>query len=351
MLVAIPRLAPRRDPAKRIIAPSSGMGSEAPDSSICPPPPSVTRALPRARAARRHLATIRFGVADASGSNGLGLESPSVDPPSSGRPYLVPDRAALTVADRPVAIASRSRTFDAWGSVGDDEVTIAGVDLQTDGDVFELLRSAAPALASLRVLRHRLEQRRVEAGGHLVVSIVGPDGGEGKTALAARLAMILAEAERAKVVLVEGHFERPQLASTLGVRLPDGVGFSQQIHQRMTGRRRSWGVVMLGPSLSLLAEEGSEASYAAALHSTHFGAALKALRARYDYVVVDGPAVLGTGDANVLENASDGVILVARTGVTQGTHLVRSAEQLGSRRILGVVLNGVVHHEVAPRPS
>lgn len=351
VLVAIPRLPPIEDPAARPIVPSPIVERAVPEPSICPQPPSITRALPRGRTARRNLATIRFGTHDASGGNGLGGEAPCVDAPSSSHVRPIPNRTALTVADLHAAVLSSARSSDPWDSVGEGDVTVAGVDLQKDGDVFELLRGSTSALASLRVLRHRLEQRRAEAGGHLVVSVVGPDGGEGKTTLAARLAMILAEAERAKVVLVEGNFDRPRLASALGVRLPDGVGFSQQIHQRLTGRRRSWGIVMLGPSLGLLAEGGSDASYSAALHSTYFDAALKALRARYDYVVVDGPAVLGTGDANVLENASDGLLVVARSGVTQGAHLARAAEQLGSRRILGVVLNDVAGPETARRPS
>jgi Mrp family chromosome partitioning ATPase len=146
-------------------------------------------------------------------------------------------------------------------------------------------------------------------------------------------------------VLVEGNLDRPRLATALGVRLPEGVGFSHQIHQRMTGRRRTWGIVKLGPSFALLAEPGPEAEYPAALHSQWFEASLRSLRAQYDYVVVDGPAVLGTGDANVLEDASDGLLLVARSAVTKAAALGRAAEQLDDRRILGVVLNGVA----APR--
>jgi Mrp family chromosome partitioning ATPase len=55
--------------------------------------------------------------------------------------------------------------------------------------------------------------------------------------------------------------------------------------------------------------------------------------------------VLGAGDANVLEEVSDGVILVARASLTRGADLGKAAEQLGPRRILGVVLN-----DVTPRP-
>ncbi|KYF65242.1 hypothetical protein BE11_24825 [Sorangium cellulosum] len=95
----------------------------------------------------------------------------------------------------------------------------------------------------------------------------------------------------------------------------------------------------------MLAEPSLEASYPEALHSVHFEAALRTLRRYYDYVVIDGPPVLGSGDANVVEDASDGILLVARASVTRASSLSRAAEQLGERRILGVVLN-----DVAPRP-
>lgn len=224
----------------------------------------------------------------------------------------------------------------------DPEVEVIGADLDPEGEgAFALLRSASPsAMAALRVLRHRLEQRRGQ-GGSFVVSVVSPGPGEGKTRIAAELAMTLSEADRARVVLVEGNLERPRIAATLGLRLPESAGFSTQVRRHMNGLRRPWGVVRLGTSLTVLAESGAAAAYPAALHSTHFEAALHALRRNYDYVIIDGPAVLGSGDANVLESVSDGVLLVARAAVTKGTALSRATQQIGERRILGVVLDGV----------
>ena len=107
----------------------------------------------------------------------------------------------------------------------------------------------------------------------------------------------------------------------------------------MGGRGVAWGVVRLGPSLSLLAEPGDVTAYPEAIHSTHFEAAITALRRCYEYVVIDGPAVVGSGDANVLEDASDGVLLLVQAGATQGAALSRAMQQLGERRVLGVVLN------------
>jgi Mrp family chromosome partitioning ATPase len=100
-------------------------------------------------------------------------------------------------------------------------------------------------------------------------------------------------------------------------------------------------VVRLSPSLSLLAECGEAAAHPEALHSTHFEGAVAALRRSHDYVVIDGPAVVGSGDANVLEGASDAVLLLVRVGVTKGDSLSRATQQIGERRVLGVVLDEV----------
>ncbi len=141
------------------------------------------------------------------------------------------------------------------------------------------------------------------------------------------------------MILVEGNFERPRLATRLGLKLPAEAGFSTQIHERMRGRGLAWGIVRLGSSLSLLAEPEEEAAHPEAIHSTHLEAALSALRRSYDYVVIDGPAVVGSGNANVLEEVSDTVLLLVRAGETKGAALSRAVQQLGDRRVLGVVLN------------
>ncbi|WP_437916400.1 hypothetical protein WME73_17395 [Sorangium sp. So ce302] len=256
------------------------------------------------------------------------------------------DRSSWSAPEAPLACVGVRSFARAGGPAFDGpEVEIIGADLDPEGHgVFELLRGApAPALAALRVLRHRLDQRR--AGEPLAVAVVSPGRAEGKTALAVRLAMTLAEAERARVLLVDGHLACPRVAATLGLRLPAHASFSEQLRRRMAGEIRPLGVIAVSQSLSVLAEPSHEASYPAALHSVHFEAAMRTLRRYHDYVVIDGPPVLGSGDANVIEDASDGIVLVARASLTRASSLTRAAEQLGDRRILGVVLN-----DVAPRP-
>jgi Mrp family chromosome partitioning ATPase len=162
--------------------------------------------------------------------------------------------------------------------------------------------------------------------------------GEGKSTLATQLALVLSESQRARVLLVEANFHRPSLAKILGFRVPEGYGFSSQIVRKMRGSLEPWCVVALGPALHVLAESTSEQGFPETLHSTHFQNAIGFLSRGYDFLVVDAPSVLGSGDANVVENAVDGLIVVMRSRVSKGNDLRSAVKQLGERKTIGVIL-------------
>jgi len=192
------------------------------------------------------------------------------------------------------------------------------------------------AAAALRVIRHRLERKRSE--GMWTVGVTSARDGEGKTTLAAQLALVLGESQRARVLLMEAAMHRPALSRLLGFRVPSGEGFSVQIARRMQGSGDPWTVLALGPGLHVLAESEAEAGFPDMLHSTHFRRAVEQLARLYDWIVVDAPPVLGCGDANVVEEAVDGMILAARSGLSKGADLRAAMKQLGERKALGVVL-------------
>ncbi|MFO0675389.1 MAG: CpsD/CapB family tyrosine-protein kinase [Polyangiaceae bacterium] len=216
------------------------------------------------------------------------------------------------------------RVVPAWASPPDTHVLVMLGDPQTD------------QTAALRVIRHRLEQKRAE--GMWTFGVVSARDGEGKSTFASQLALVLSESQRARVLMIESNFTRPGLARILGFKVPEGNGFSAQIVRKMRGSLEPWCVVALGPSLHVLAESTTEPSFPETLHSTHFQNAIGFLSRGYDFLVVDGPTILGAGDANVVENSVDGVIVVARSKVTRGTDLRDAMRQLGERRTIGVVL-------------
>ncbi len=216
------------------------------------------------------------------------------------------------------------RVVPAWASPPDTSVLVM------------LGEASSDATASLRVIRHRLEQKRAE--GMWTFGVTSARDGEGKSTFATQLALVLSESQRARVLLVESNFHRPSLARILGFRVPDGYGFSSQIVRKMRGSLEPWCVVALGPALHVLAESTAEQGFPETLHSTHFQNAIGFLSRGYDFLIVDGPSVLGSGDANVVENAVDGLIVVLRSNMSKGNDLRDAVKQLGERKTIGVVL-------------
>jgi Mrp family chromosome partitioning ATPase len=196
--------------------------------------------------------------------------------------------------------------------------------------------TGAGAPAALRVLRHRLEVRRAE--GIWTIGVTSARDGEGKSTLAAQLALVLSEAQRARVLLVEASLERPALARLLGLRVPAGLGFSVQIAGRMRGASDPWAVLALGPALHVLVESEAEPGFPGSLYATPFRQALGRLGPAYDWVIVDAPSVLGSGDANVVEEVVDGMIMVTRSRRSRATDLRAAMKQLGARKAIGAVL-------------
>jgi Mrp family chromosome partitioning ATPase len=190
--------------------------------------------------------------------------------------------------------------------------------------------------AALRVVRHRLETRRGQ--GLWTFAVTSARDGEGKSTLATQLALAFSEAQRARVLLMEASMHRPSLARILGFEVPKGFGFSVQLAKRMRGVCEPWTVLALGPALHAIVESEAEPGFPQTLHSTHFRTAVERLGRVYDWVVVDAPSVLGSGDANVVEEAVDGVIVAVRSGASKGAALRAAMKQLGNRKALGVVL-------------
>jgi len=76
------------------------------------------------------------------------------------------------------------------------------------------------------------------------------------------------------------------------------------------------------------------------LRSAELGNWLGRQRTAHDYVLVDAPPVLRCADAVLASAHADGVVLIARTGITARDALVRAREQI--ERAHGTVLGAVL---------
>jgi Mrp family chromosome partitioning ATPase len=187
--------------------------------------------------------------------------------------------------------------------------------------------------ANFRVLRHHM----LEAGRPQVVVVSSPRPGDGKTTTAINLALALAECGRAKVLLVEAHLRRPQLASIF--RFVPPWCFAEQLEAHRHQPMLPWGMVDI-PQLWLhVAAVNPRIEQRQLLDAPAFAIAMERLRlGGYDHIVIDAPPVIGSADVNLIQDAADGVLLALKARRTTARELRSTIDQLTPARVLGTVL-------------
>jgi capsular exopolysaccharide synthesis family protein len=128
-----------------------------------------------------------------------------------------------------------------------------------------------------------------------------------------------------------GLFERAGLSDTLLRQ----SGFADAVAEVPVDSQRVLHVLTRGAALTT--------DPSALLGSTAPAELVASVREKYDMIIVDTPPVNSVADAAMLTRHSDGVLLVARAGVTGRDALVFAMEQLRIVRapLIGGVLNDV----------
>jgi Mrp family chromosome partitioning ATPase len=167
------------------------------------------------------------------------------------------------------------------------------------------------------------------------LGVTSPLGGEGKTLLAAVIALSLSRASRKRTVLVEANWQRPTLSALFD--LPDGPGLAEWLRggcdETSIRRTVSEQLVVIpagnpGDDELLLVDQLRDIGIAA-------------LAGPHDFVVVDLPSVLRTGAGRLAARLVKRSVVVARAGVTPLPAVVDTCAQLGDLAIQGVVLNQI----------
>ncbi len=173
------------------------------------------------------------------------------------------------------------------------------------------------------------------------VVMVSAIPGEGKTFLTANLGMTLARQKGKKVLLIDGDLRQGSLSSLLGARIQPGLV------EYLKGKVGLREIVQRGPEGDLyLISAGKRTGQAAELlQGNALRLALAQLGKVFDWIILDSPAALPVSDVNALAACADGVLVVARAGVTN-RDLVRKVTGMFPEQVLGVVLNGVRRGDV-----
>lgn len=159
---------------------------------------------------------------------------------------------------------------------------------------------------------------------------------EGKSLVASNLAIAFAQGVGSKVLLIDGDFHRPTLASLFGLEQSRGTGDwwagSDQDISRFLLRLNDMHLWFLPAGKPH--DQPSDI-----LQSRRFGAALNKLAMVFDWVVVDSPPMLPVVDVNLWSRLLDGTLLVVREGVAPVKALKKGLEALDNPKMVGIVLN------------
>ncbi|WP_169980987.1 exopolysaccharide transport family protein [Tautonia rosea] len=179
-------------------------------------------------------------------------------------------------------------------------------------------------------------------GGHdgrgRCVLITSAVGGEGKTTLAAQLAVRCAEAG-ASTVLIDADLRRATLGRLFEV--PDCPGLSDVLRGDATLEDALVPINQVG-GCQLLPAGSPEANPNRILRGKNFAPMLERLRRTFDVVIIDTSPVLPVPDALILGRLADGAVIATRHDQSRFPAVERANNLLTGAGIpvLGVVVNG-----------
>lgn len=188
----------------------------------------------------------------------------------------------------------------------------------------------------IRVLRSQLQMRWFDSKANKsVLAVVSAEKGEGRSYLAANLAIAFSQAGE-RTLLIDGDLRNPSQHVLFG--LDNGQGLSRLLAGRMDDR-----VVNFIPGLPGLGvlTAGPPPPNAIELLGRHsFETILEKSRNSFDAVIIDTPAMSWGPDAELLARCAGAAVVVARSHATRTQSLHQAVENLRSAgsHILGSVL-------------
>ncbi|MCC3563804.1 MULTISPECIES: tyrosine-protein kinase domain-containing protein [unclassified Microcoleus] len=238
-------------------------------------------------------------------------------------------RAALVEKEVPIlAVLPEVIVFDSYG----EEMPLA-------------LEPNSPYLEFYERLRTNL--RRIGEKPVKVVLLTSAAPLEGKSFSAYNLAIASARSGK-RTLLIEADLRSGSNVESLKIAA-DPLAAVEPLHYY--GNMSE--CVLLVPeveNLYVVPSPGSLRQASAVLESSEMRRLFEDVRNRFDFVVVDSPALSECNDALTLEPYTDGIILVARAGYTLASMLSEAADQLvesddedshkSGPRLLGAIING-----------
>ncbi len=188
---------------------------------------------------------------------------------------------------------------------------------------------------SLRALRTEIMLRRETPQHADLVAIVSASSAEGRSTLAAELAIAFAEAGHA-TLLVDADMRRPCQHQLFD--LPNRQGLAQLL---MFGERPLLHTPGCLPNLSVMTAGDRPTRPLDLLSHPAFAEAMSSWRDEYRIVVIDTPALAKWPDGAAIANVAGRTLLATRSGHTRYSELRTALRRLAPTRsrVMGAVIN------------
>lgn len=205
-------------------------------------------------------------------------------------------------------------------------------------------KSASEAYKSIRTALFFSDQ----GGSNNLVQVTSAAPGEGKSTVAANIAIAMSQAGK-NVLLLDADLRRPRVEKLFGIDVEKGVAWA--IDEIAMKKDQKVGFDLIAeavtetevPNLSVMTAGTKPDNPSELLTSKAFETFLSLVRDKFDAVVVDSPPLLAVTDPSNIVPRVDGVIMVVRLGKQarpRAAQANRMLETLGANT-LGVVVNGV----------
>ncbi|MFZ1129935.1 MAG: CpsD/CapB family tyrosine-protein kinase [Terriglobales bacterium] len=238
------------------------------------------------------------------------------------RPQLVAELAAAAPAEPPAA-----KPFS------HAKVILAA--LSPDSRLVCMTEQGGLAAEKFRVLglklRHMRERRKLKK---IVVTGTAPE--EGKSLVAANLALNQSRSKVLKTLLVDGDLRRPTVASRFGFdRSTPGLS------ECLRGDRELSEVVykLGGTGLWVLPAGTAPENPLELMQGGRLPELLDRLGEFFDWIIIDTPPVVPVADTTFWMKEADGVLLVIREGFSEKKIVERALDAFDRDTLLGVVVN------------
>jgi tyrosine-protein kinase Etk/Wzc len=198
------------------------------------------------------------------------------------------------------------------------------------------LRATDPYFCELiKGLRAKVEYK-MDSLNLRILAVSSAIAGEGKTLTSIQLSSNMASTGRKNVLLMDMDLRKSSVALELG------LGSHSGLSEFLTGYAPKEKVIRnsVVPGLSIIPAGKTISSPADMLAGEKFRTLLRELREQFDLVILDTPPILPVPDAVTISEQVDAFILLFRFSHTPHKLFHQAIEELGERKILGVVLNG-----------